>query len=86
MLALGFVGWIVIGGLAGWIASKIKGNDAEQGILMNIVMGVLGGVLGGDVLEFFGGGVGNKGMVFWFVTCLVGGGGVVSVKQYFQKR
>ena len=34
MLALGFVGWIVIGGLAGWIASKIKGNDAEQGILM----------------------------------------------------
>ena len=75
MLALGFVGWIVIGGLAGWIASKIKGNDAEQGILMNIVMGVLGGV---DVA--------NKGMIFSFVTCLIGAVVVISIKQYFQKR
>ena len=86
MLALGFVGWIVIGGLAGWIASKIKGNDAEQGILMNIVMGVLGGVLGGYVLKFFGVDVANKGMIFSFVTCLIGAVVVISIKQYFQKR
>ena len=84
MLALGFVGWIVIGGLAGWIASKIKGN--EQGILMNIVMGVLGGVLGGYVLKFFGVDVANKGMIFSFVTCLIGAVVVISIKQYFQKR
>ena len=84
MLALGFVGWIVIGGLAGWIASKIKGNDAEQGILMNIVMGVLGGVLGGYVLKFFGVDVANKGMIFSFVTCLIGAVVVISIKQYFQ--
>ena len=86
MLALGFVGWIVIGGLAGWIASKIKGNDAEQGVLMNIVMGVLGGVLGGDVLKLFGVDVANKGMIFSFVTCLIGAVVVISIKQYFQKR
>ena len=85
MLALGFVGWIVIGGLAGWIASKIKGNDAEQGILMNIVMGVLGGVLGGYVLKFFGVDVANKGMIFSFVTCLIGAVVVISIKQYSRR-
>ena len=86
MLALGFVGWIIIGGLAGWIASKIKGNDAEQGVLMNIVMGVLGGVLGGYVLNFFGVDVANKGMIFSLVTCLIGAVIVISIKQFFQKR
>ena len=86
MLALGIVGWIVIGGLAGWIASKIKGNDAEQGVLMNIVMGVLGGVLGGYVLNFFGVDVANKGMIFSFVTCLIGAVILISIVQFFQRR
>ena len=51
MLGLGIIGWIVIGGLAGWIASKIKGTDAQQGLLLNIVVGVVGGLIGGLVLQ-----------------------------------
>ena len=46
------VGWImtvVIGGLAGWIASRIM--EARQGLLMNIVMGILGAVILNGVLE-----------------------------------
>ncbi len=36
MLGLGILGWIIIGGLAGWIGSKVMGTDAPQGILLNV--------------------------------------------------
>ncbi len=35
------------GGLVGWIASKIMGTDAQQGILLNIIVGVIGAFIGG---------------------------------------
>ncbi|MDN6386358.1 MAG: GlsB/YeaQ/YmgE family stress response membrane protein, partial [Corynebacterium sp.] len=28
---LGFIGWIIVGGLAGWIGSKVMGTDASMG-------------------------------------------------------
>ena len=49
---LGFIGWLIIGGLAGWIASKIMGTDEQQGILLNIIVGVVGAFLGGLILSF----------------------------------
>lgn len=44
---MGFIGWIIIGGLAGWIASKIMGTDAQQGALLNIIVGIVGALIGG---------------------------------------
>ena len=72
MLGLGIIGWIIIGGLAGWIASKIKGTDAQQGLLLNIVVGVVGGLLGGWLLGLFGVDVAGGGLIFSFLTCLLG--------------
>ena len=72
MLGLGIIGWIIIGGLAGWIASKIKGTDAQQGLLLNIVVGVVGGLLGGWLLSLFGVNVEGGGLIFSFLTCLLG--------------
>lgn len=46
--------WIVLGALAGWIASIITGNDARQGWLGNIVVGIIGAFIGGMVLRLFG--------------------------------
>ncbi len=54
MLGLGIIGWIIIGGLAGWIASKIMGTDAQQGALLNIIVGIVGAFLGGIVFNFLG--------------------------------
>ncbi|MCQ9353256.1 GlsB/YeaQ/YmgE family stress response membrane protein [Corynebacterium sp. 153RC1] len=72
MPSLGFIGWIIIGGLAGWIASKIKGTDAEQGVLLNIIVGVVGGFIGGWLLTLIGFDVAGGGWIFSFVTCLIG--------------
>lgn len=44
---MGFISWLIFGGLVGWIASKIMGTDARQGIFLNIVIGIVGALLGG---------------------------------------
>lgn len=72
MLGLGIIGWIIIGGLAGWIASKFMDTDAQQGIGLNIVAGVIGGLVGGFLLKLFGVDVEGAGLIFSFLTCLVG--------------
>ncbi|GAB05889.1 GlsB/YeaQ/YmgE family stress response membrane protein [Gordonia amarae] len=70
MLALGFFGWIIIGGLAGWIAGKIM--DDKNGLVLNIVFGIIGGLIGGFLLKLIGVDVEGGGMIFSFVTCLAG--------------
>ena len=70
--AMGLIGWIVIGGLAGWIGSKVQNRDAQMGIGLNIVVGIIGGLLGGWLLSVFGVDVAGGGLFFSFLTCLLG--------------
>ncbi|MGB4768785.1 MAG: GlsB/YeaQ/YmgE family stress response membrane protein [Candidatus Saccharimonas sp.] len=41
------VAWLVVGGLAGWIASKIMKTDKDMGVVANIVVGIVGALVGG---------------------------------------
>ncbi|MPN05905.1 hypothetical protein SDC9_153159 [bioreactor metagenome] len=61
---MGIIGWIIIGALAGWIASLITGNDKRMGAGMNILVGVIGGVIGGIVMNLLGG-YGVTGFNLW---------------------
>lgn len=72
MLGLGIIGWIIIGGLAGWIGSKIMKTDASMGIILNVVVGIIGGLIGGWLLKVFGVDVSGGGLIFSFLTCLLG--------------
>lgn len=85
-LGLGFLGWIIIGGLAGWIASKIKGTDAQQGIGLNIVVGVIGGLLGGWLLSLAGFDVAGAGLIFSFFTCLLGAVILLTIVQFVVRK
>ena len=52
LTSVGWIGYIIIGAIAGWIAGKIvKGGGS--GILMNIVIGIIGALIGGFLLSFF---------------------------------
>lgn len=51
---MGFIIWIIVGALAGWIASMIMKTDAQMGALANIVVGIIGAFLGGWVISLFG--------------------------------
>ncbi len=45
--------WIVLGGIAGWIASLITNSD--RGVLGDIILGILGAIIGGWVVTLIGG-------------------------------
>jgi uncharacterized membrane protein YeaQ/YmgE (transglycosylase-associated protein family) len=43
------MGWIIaiiVGGVAGWLASMVMARDASMGIIMNIIVGIVGALLG----------------------------------------
>jgi uncharacterized membrane protein YeaQ/YmgE (transglycosylase-associated protein family) len=70
---IGWLGWIIIGALAGWIGSKLMGTDARQGGLANIVVGIIGAFVGGFVTHrFFGDNPGNNGLIASFGVALLG--------------
>ena len=50
---MSFVAWIVLGLIAGFIASKIV-NKSGEGMLLDIVLGVVGAVVGGWLFHTFG--------------------------------
>ena len=52
---MGIIAWVILGALAGWIASMIMNTDAEQGALANIVVGIVGALVGGFLVGFLGG-------------------------------
>jgi uncharacterized membrane protein YeaQ/YmgE (transglycosylase-associated protein family) len=48
---MNFIIWLIVGGLIGWIASKIMRTDAQQGVFLNIVVGIVGALLGGWLIS-----------------------------------
>ncbi len=44
---MGFIAWIVVGAIAGFLANQIMGS--REGLLLMIVLGIVGGLVGGYV-------------------------------------
>ena len=44
---MGFLAWIVVGAIAGFLANQIMGS--REGLLMMVVLGIVGGLVGGFV-------------------------------------
>jgi uncharacterized membrane protein YeaQ/YmgE (transglycosylase-associated protein family) len=67
---MGIISWIIIGALAGWIASMITGKNKEMGAAANIVVGIVGGFIGGLVMNLLGGS-GVTGFNIWSLLVAV---------------
>jgi len=50
---MSFIAWIVLGLIAGFIASKLV-NKSGDGKLLDIVLGIVGAVIGGWLFNVFG--------------------------------
>ena len=44
---MGFIAWIVVGAIAGFLANQVMGS--RDGLVMMVVLGIVGGVIGGYV-------------------------------------
>lgn len=47
---LGWIIAIVVGGVAGWLASLVMNRDASMGIMWNIIVGIVGALIGNALL------------------------------------
>lgn len=48
---IGFIIWLVIGGVVGWCASLLMRTDAQQGVLLNVIVGIVGAAIGGWLIS-----------------------------------
>jgi len=44
---MGFVAWIVVGAIAGFLANQVMGS--KDGLVMMVILGIVGGLIGGFV-------------------------------------
>ncbi|MBV9290788.1 MAG: GlsB/YeaQ/YmgE family stress response membrane protein [Hyphomicrobiales bacterium] len=69
------ISWIILGLIAGWIASKIV-NKTGSGMMMDIALGVVGAIVGGVIFSFLGTS-GVTGLNIWSLIVSVIGAIVV---------
>lgn len=81
---MGLFALIVVGGLAGWVASILMKTDASMGIVANIVIGVIGALLATLVFGIFGGS-GYTGFNVWsFVVAVIGSVALIALLKAFN--
>jgi len=67
---MNWIGWVILGGLAGWVANMVM--KEEGGLLKNIVIGIIGGVVGGGIVQLMGGSGVNGFNLYSFIVAVLG--------------
>ena len=86
------LGWVIFGGIAGWLASIITGRNERQGCLMNIIVGVVGAFIGGFVYSLlFGSGMDlgfalQPTSIVGFIVAVIGAVVLLAVVNLLTKK
>jgi uncharacterized membrane protein YeaQ/YmgE (transglycosylase-associated protein family) len=51
---MGWLAWLIVGGLAGWLASIVMSTNRRQGLLLDIIVGIVGALVGGFLFNTLG--------------------------------
>ena len=78
---MNWLAWVVLGGLAGWVASILTKNNAQLGLIKNIVVGIIGALAGSWILGQLGV---SEPLTFNFTSFLVAVGGAVLLLFLFS--
>lgn len=73
---MSILGWILLGAVAGWIASVL--TNSRDSLLMNIFIGIVGAFIGGFVFSLVGG-AGVTGLNLWSLFVAVVGAVILIV-------
>ena len=67
-MGMGWIGAIIVGGFAGWFASKFM--NSNTGVLVNIILGIVGAAVASFLFGFFG--VSFSGILGYLIAGFVG--------------
>jgi uncharacterized membrane protein YeaQ/YmgE (transglycosylase-associated protein family) len=80
------MGWIIaiiVGGIAGWLASMVMARDATMGIFWNTIVGIIGAIVGGWIATAAG--VSTATWVNWFIFAIIGAIVLLAIVNLFQR-
>jgi len=80
---MGFLAWIVVGLIAGWLAGLVM-KGGGYGIIVDIVLGILGGLLGGWIFDHLGLWQG-RGMIGSIIVAFIGAVILVWITRLIKK-
>ncbi len=82
---MSLIGWLILGLIAGFIASKLY-TGSGQGLVLNIVLGIVGAFVGGFLFDVLGG-VGVTGFnLYSMVVAILGAVVVLWIYNAFVGR
>ncbi len=83
------MGWIIaiiVGGVAGWLASLVMNRDASMGIIWNVVVGIIGSVIGNLIANQFGiGGSVQEFSIVGLIIAFVGAVVLLAIVNLIQR-
>lgn len=86
MDAMGWLAWLVIGAVAGWLASLVMRTNRDQGLLLDVIVGIIGALIGGALFNFFGA-PGVTGFNVWsLVVAFIGAVVLLALLRLFTGR
>jgi uncharacterized membrane protein YeaQ/YmgE (transglycosylase-associated protein family) len=79
------VSWIVMGALAGWIASMVTRTSERVSGVMNIVVGIIGAFIGGLILQLLGASTPSGFNLASLLTAILGAVILLSLVKAFRR-
>ena len=80
---MGFLAWIIVGLIAGWLAGQLM-KGGGYGVIADIILGLLGGLLGGWLFGQLGIGAGG-GMIGSIIVAFIGAVILVWITRLIKK-
>lgn len=80
---VGWIGAIIIGGVAGWLAEQFMRSN--MGLLMNIILGIIGAVVLNAILAALNFSFGT-GLIAYLITGFIGACLLIAIARLFQGR
>ncbi len=82
---MGWIATIILGGIAGWLASLVMNRDASMGIFWNIVVGIIGGMIGSGIGNFTGFLTTDAGWFMYLITATIGAVVLLGIANMIQR-
>jgi uncharacterized membrane protein YeaQ/YmgE (transglycosylase-associated protein family) len=80
---MGFLAWIIVGLIAGWLAGQVM-KGGGYGVLVDIILGLLGGLLGGWLFGQLGIAAGS-GMIGSIIVAFIGAVILVGITRLIKR-
>lgn len=79
-----FIVFLIIGGIAGWIAGKIMSGHG-YGPVVDVILGVVGGLVGGWIVSALLG-IHTTGLIASFIVALIGACILVAIVHLIRRE